>query len=404
MDFESILRESLIFHLRNKPKNQKRMNSLESKFYKALAPLLMISIILNCVPIGLQKPIKRINHYYIYQKFLQILWGLIVYISIVLGAYHEYFLWTGVLPIVQLPFYLSEIVLYLLHVLQIMIVSYFGRKTFIYLLESIVDFDDKLKQLKIHLHYNDLRKFLRNHLFLNFAFFVCATTLGYIQRSTTFLGFLSINSSYTLPNVIIQTSLIQYYALTYVINKRMQLLYQLIDQLLKQSPKKLVFNVQQKLRFLRGLYSDIDEYTKHLNETFSISILLYFMSSYAIEWAETEFIWMAYAIVEICVQFARVFLLLHYNQGVQNQKKRATVLFTSFRYVNERLEPTIGRFITQLSADPRNHIICGIIPLKMNVMMAMFVMVSTLFIFLVQYDITYEALINAGIKHEHIKL
>ncbi|KAL9914361.1 gustatory receptor 59f [Glossina fuscipes fuscipes] len=117
-----------------------------------------------------------------------------------------------------------------------------------------------------------------------------------------------------------------------------------------------------------------------------------------------DFVWMAYAIVEICVQFARVSLLLHYNQGVQNQKRRAVVLFTSFRHINERLEPTIGRFITQLSADPRNHIICGIIPLKMNVMMAMFVMVSTLFIFLVQYDITYEALMNAEKKHEHLKL
>uniref|UniRef100_A0A1A9X4H7 Gustatory receptor n=1 Tax=Glossina brevipalpis TaxID=37001 RepID=A0A1A9X4H7_9MUSC len=303
----------------------KRMNSLESQFYEAIGSLLMISKILICAPIGLQKPPNQLNHYLIYQKCLQIVWSLIIYVAIALGSYHEYFVLQSALSTVEFPFYLSETVLDIL-----------------------------------------------------------------------------------------------------------QLMYQLIEQTLKQTLTENVFHVQRKLRVLRGLYADMEDYIKHLNETFSISILLRFMASLSslIKLTNPEDIWAAFSIIEICMQFSRIFLILHFNQGVQYEKKRAAVLFTTFRCIMERLEPTlkrnitfkfidvrfnntdeavyqklvtlhrflepINRFIMQLSAHPRNHIIYGIIPLNMNIMMTMFVVVSTLFIFLVQYDITYEALMNAG--------
>uniref|UniRef100_A0A1A9X4F3 Gustatory receptor n=1 Tax=Glossina brevipalpis TaxID=37001 RepID=A0A1A9X4F3_9MUSC len=313
----------------NNESNQNQMNSLESQFFRALRPLLIISEILVCAPIGLRKLHNQPNTSTVYKKCLQILWGLTIYIAVAHGVYKECFLLKEYLPTLLLPFFL-------------------------------------------------------------------------------------INTSYTLPNVILQTSLIQYYALIYVINKRMQLLYQLTEQTLKQSVEENIFDVQQRLRFLRGLYADMEEFTKHSNDAFAIPILLFFMASlkslsfyifniykYLGIWTELALYIVLYAVVEICWQFSRVFLILHFNQGIRNQKKLAATLFTSFRCLTERLEPTITRFIMQLSADPRNYIICGIIPLNMNVLMTMFFPVSALFIFLVQYDITYEALMSAKTEHQH---
>uniref|UniRef100_A0A1B0ABK2 Gustatory receptor n=1 Tax=Glossina pallidipes TaxID=7398 RepID=A0A1B0ABK2_GLOPL len=395
--------------------NQNRMKSLELQFHKALRPLLIISEILVCAPVGLQNLHNQSNYCTFCRKCLQIVWGLIAYIAVAHGSYNEYFFLSAYLPTQEVPFYLSEFAFYLLHVLLIMLASYFGRKTFTFSLTFILDFDSKLlKHFKLRMHYKDLRKFLRNHLSLNFAFFLSAVMLGFIQRRSSLFGILTVNTSYTLPNVITQTSLIQYYALVYVVNKRMQLLYQLIEQTLQQSLKQNIFNVQQRLRVLRGLSADMDAYTKHLNDAFAIPLLLFFMASlkslsfyiftlykWIDQWTDLSYTVISYAIIEICWQFSRAFLILHFNQAIQNQRKQAAILLTSFSSAVERLEPTINRFIMQLSTDPRNYIICGIIPLNMHVLMTMFFPVSALFIFLVQYDITYEALTSAEAKHEH---
>ncbi|KAI9583841.1 hypothetical protein GQX74_005589 [Glossina fuscipes] len=395
--------------------NQNRMNSLDSQFYKALRPLLIISEIFICAPVALQNLHNQSNYCTICRKCLQIVWGLIAYIAIAHGSYNEYFFLNTYLPTQELPFYLSEFAFYLSHISLIMLASYFGRKTFTFFLTFILDFDSKLlKHFKIRMHYKDLRKFLRNHLSMNFAFFLSAVILGVIQRRPSLFGILTINTSYTLPNVITQTSLIQYYALIYVVNKRMQLLYQLTEHTLKQSLQVNIFNVQQRLRVLRGLYADMDAYNKHLNDTFALPLLLLFMASlkslsfyiftlykWIDKWTDLSWTVVSYGIIEICWQFSRAFLTLHFNQAVHNQRKHAAMLLTSFSRVTERLEPTINRFIVQLSTDPRNYVICGIIPLNMNVLMAMFFPVSALFIFLVQYDVTYEALRSAEAKHEH---
>uniref|UniRef100_A0A1A9UV99 Gustatory receptor n=1 Tax=Glossina austeni TaxID=7395 RepID=A0A1A9UV99_GLOAU len=343
--------------------NQNRMKSLEMQFSKALRPLLIISEILICAPVALQNPYNQSNYCTFCRKCLQIVGGLIAYIAVAHGSYNEYFFLSAYLPTQELPFYLSEFAFYLLHVLLIMLASFFGRKTFTFSLTFILDFDSKLlKHFKIRMHYKDLRKFLRNHLSLNFAFFLSVVIVGCIQRRSSLLGILTISTSYTLPNVITQTSLIQYYGLVYVVNKRLQLLHQLIEQTLQESLKKNIFNVQRRLRVLRGLYADMDAYTKHLNDVFAVPLLLVFMASlkslsfyiftlykWTDKWTDLSYAVTSYAIIEICWQFSRAFLILHFNQAIQNQRKQAAILFTSFSSVAERLEPTNVSLISDQS-------------------------------------------------------
>ncbi|XP_037818281.1 putative gustatory receptor 59f [Lucilia sericata] len=62
------------------------------------------------------------------------------------------------------------------------------------------------------------------------------------------------------------------------------------------------------------------------------------------------------------------------------------------KFEHRSVEPTLRLFILQLMSDTRSNFICGLAALNMNFITSLLVAISTLFIFLVQYDITYEAL------------
>ncbi|XP_017475505.1 PREDICTED: putative gustatory receptor 59f [Rhagoletis zephyria] len=59
---------------------------------------------------------------------------------------------------------------------------------------------------------------------------------------------------------------------------------------------------------------------------------------------------------------------------------------------NSEMEETITHFILQLIINTRTNVVCGVVELNMNFITSLLVGTSTIFIFLLQYDITYEAL------------
>uniref|UniRef100_A0A454A0Q0 Gustatory receptor n=1 Tax=Stomoxys calcitrans TaxID=35570 RepID=A0A454A0Q0_STOCA len=73
-------------------------------------------------------------------------------------------------------------------------------------------------------------------------------------------------------------------------------------------------------------------------------------------------------------------------------KAKASNLLGTFRHNNKPLEPALRHFMLQLMSETRSNVICGMAALNLNFVTSLLVAISTLFIFLVQYDITFDAL------------
>ncbi|XP_023302910.2 putative gustatory receptor 59f [Lucilia cuprina] len=354
---------------------------------------------------GVHKPRSDIKQRDLILYRLHVIWCLSIYSILAFCVYDEYTLSNIELPTVQKPLYFSEYLVYLIHLLELIRVINFRRETYWKFQIFVVDFDRILYDMKMSLNYRDLQAFLNWHMTLIILHLVSTIIIGYYYNEGKIINFLRTNTVYILPNVIIHISLLQYYALLFMVYKRGEKLLEYLEKLLNTSSYKDMWNFRHQLHLLRNLFAKLDEFTKVINDHFSISILLVYFGSfvnlsvnvfllykYLNAWDNSNPAWTIYSLAWTFMHIGKMFLILYYNQNVQNVKSKATVLLSSMKFEHRSVESTLRLFILQLMSDTRSNFVCGLAALNMNFITSLLVAISTLFIFLVQYDITFEAL------------
>ncbi|XP_075168132.1 putative gustatory receptor 59f [Haematobia irritans] len=398
------------FKIDNKDNNTKSINDkhdeVQMRLYQTTQKLLRISQIFLCAPTAVHKPKKP--HDSPRDKFLycfHLVWCISLYFGLAACVYDEYTTSNMDLPTVQKPLYFSEYLIYLVHILEIIVRIYKGREKFWSFYDSIVDFDCKLVDFKLPVNYKNLGFFIRLHLALIVLHFTLTLIVGYFYSDGVWLSFFRTSTVYVIPNMIIQLSLIHYYAMLFGIGERLDKLFVLLDQLLLDSANYDVPTLRSRLHTVRYLYTKLEQLTHDVNTGFSYSIVLIYVGSfinisinifllykYFNEWNTADLAWTAYSAVWTCMHIAKMTLILYYNENIQNKKTKTLHLLSTFRYDDMALEPPIRHFMLQLMSDTRSNVICGMAALNLNFITSLLVAISTLFIFLVQYDITFEAL------------
>ncbi|XP_067632474.1 putative gustatory receptor 59f isoform X2 [Eurosta solidaginis] len=78
-------------------------------------------------------------------------------------------------------------------------------------------------------------------------------------------------------------------------------------------------------------------------------------------------------------------------------KSNAMLLMNEIKAQNAEMEESVTHFTMQLAINTRSNVVCGVAVLDMSFVTSILVGVTTLFIFLLQYDITYDALMQTRI-------
>ncbi|XP_065368956.1 putative gustatory receptor 59f [Calliphora vicina] len=384
---------------------EQKGQQMEKQLYKISKDFLIISQLFISAPMGIHKPRSNIQRKDLILYRLHVIWCLSIYTFLAFCVYDEYTLSNIELPTIQKPLYFSEYLVYLIHLLELIRIINFRREMYWKFQMFILDLDRTLLEMKIRINYGDIRRFLRQHMALIVLHFIATIIIGYFYNDGKILNFLRTNTVYILPNVIIHISLVQYYALLFVVYKRGEKLYFLLEKLLNTSSSNEVWKFRHQLHLIRSLFAKLEEFTKSVNDHFSISILLVYFGSfinlsvnvfllykYLNSWGTSNPAWTIYSFAWAFMHVGKMFLILYYNQNIQNMKSKATVLLSSLKFKHQTVETTIRLFILQLMSDTRSNFVCGIAALNMNFITSVLVAISALFIFLVQYDITYEAL------------
>ncbi|TMW44267.1 hypothetical protein DOY81_010652 [Sarcophaga bullata] len=332
----------------------------------------------------------------------QVVWCLGIYFALAICVYDEYTESNIDLPTTQKPLYFSEYLVYLFHLLELIrLINVRGGIIFWKFQYFIIDFDRDLLNFNLKCDYNDLKRFLRQHMGLIVLHIICTIIIGYFYSHGILISFARTNTVYVLPNIIINISLIQYYALLFMIYKRSEKLCGLVEHHLNNPCTLDTWNCRLQLHYIRSLYAKLEEFTQLVNNQFSISILLVYLGSsinlsvnifYSTTWDTSDWAWIAYSLDWACMHVGKMFLILYYNQKIQNMKNCSVTVLSSFKFEHHAIETTLRLFILQLASDTRSNVICGLAALNMNFITSLLVAISTLFIFLVQYDITLEAL------------
>lgn len=304
---------------------------LEQSFFKINRSYLIIPQIFLSAPMGIHKPRKIIQQKDLILYRLHVVWCLTIYILLTVCVYDEYTLSNIELPTIQKPLYFSEYLVYLIHLLEIIRLINFRREMFWNFQNFVIDFDLGLMNMNVRINYRDIHRFLQYHMILIVIHMICCVITGYFYNEGKIINFLRTNTVYILPNVIIHISLEQYYAILYYIYKRGDIVYDLLQKLLDTSSSNDVWNFRHQLHLFRSMLAKLDEFTKTVNDHFSISIILVYFGSfinisvnifllykYINAWETSNPAWTVYSIFWIFMHIGKMFLILYYNQNILN--------------------------------------------------------------------------------------
>ncbi|KAH8407610.1 hypothetical protein KR222_008045, partial [Zaprionus bogoriensis] len=203
-------------------------------------------------------------------------------------------------------------------------------------------------------------------------------------------------STYVLPNVLSGISLIPYYTLLQGAARRLHS----VTQALRAGSVE-----RAALQQLRWQHAQLLQFVRALNRTFGVSILCVYVSSFinfntnlflayknvadpdVEEWA-----WWTYVILWIGMHFGKMFIILYFNNSVQREQTSCLSLLCALRADSVELMETVNHFVLQLQMNVRAHVACGLIVLDYKYITAIMMATTNVFIFFLQYDITYQAL------------
>ncbi|XP_033155793.1 putative gustatory receptor 59f [Drosophila mauritiana] len=372
-----------------KPQYAERYKEL----HRTLFWLLLISVSTNTAPITILPCCP--NRFY---RLVHLSWMILWYGSFILGSYWEFVLVTTQRVSLDRYLYAIESAIYVVHIFSIMLLTWQCRNWAPKLMTNIVRSDlDRAYTIDC----GRTKGFIRLQLFL-VGIFACLAIFFNIwtRNCDVYRSILSINS-YVMPNIISSISFVQYYLLLQGIAWRQRQLTENLEWELTHLHSPRISEVQK----IRMHHADLIDFTKVVNRIFQYSILLLFvgcflnfnlvlflvyqgienpsMADFA-KWV-CMLLWLAMHVGKVCS-------ILHFNQIIQNEYSRCLTLLSRVSCARKDLQDTITHFIVQMRTNVRQHVVCGVINLDLKFLTTLLVASADFFIFLLQYDVTYEAL------------
>ncbi|KAH8277724.1 hypothetical protein KR018_004225, partial [Drosophila ironensis] len=360
---------------------------------RILKGLFLISVLAGTAPVSILSSCRSRKH-----RLLHLAWIVFWYGSFVFASYWEFVLVT--LQRVALDRYLNavESVIYVIHMASILALTCQWRNSIPNVLESIICSDSERGYV---VDCRRSRRFIRIQLLLVWAFSCLAFAVDiWSQKCVIFRAFLSI-SSYVMPNVISNLSFVQYYMLLQEIAWRQR---KVTDSLERELCHLLVPRRAQIQKF-RMQHAELMYFTRLVNQSYQYSIVLLFMGCF-LNFNLVLFLlfqgidnpgladepkWL-YMLLWLAMHIGKVVSILFFNQKVLNEQSRCLDMLNGIPNPGTELQETINHFILQLQIDLRQHVVGGVMVLDLKFLTTLLVASADFFIFLLQYDVTYEAL------------
>ncbi|XP_022231986.2 putative gustatory receptor 59f [Drosophila obscura] len=367
------------------------------RLYKGLNWLFWISVLANTAPITVL-PGRQGRVY----RHLHLCWMAVCYGWYCLASYWEFVLIT--LNRVSLDCYLNamESGIYMVHSASILILTFQWRHRIPAVIASIVKSDlERGYTIKCW----QIKRFLRLQLSLVLVLVCLAFAIDiFSQRFVAYKAVLSINS-YVMPNIISSISFIQYYVLLQGIAWRQAAVTESLQQELQHLPRPRRWEVQR----FRLQHAELTYFTKLVNKAFQYSIvllvvgcffsfnLILFLVYKGIDVPElADWNRWIYMVLWMAMHIGKMHSLLYFNHKVQQEQSKCLALLNGVQSVGPDLQETFHHFILQLQTNVRQHVVCGVIVLDLKYLSTLLVATTNFFIFLLQYDVTYEALSRQG--------
>ncbi|XP_004526066.1 putative gustatory receptor 59f [Ceratitis capitata] len=373
---------------------------LETDLYRVVQHFLLLSVFFVALPYGAHQymPTNRSSDHFL--LFLHIVWCICIYICLVFAVYGEYTQTLMSLPTIQKPLYFAEYLIYLIHIFHIAFMGYLARDKCRRFLRTIAEFDLALMSFGKKPKYQRLKSFIGAHLFLIFIFLITTAVVDYFYRDCVVASSIRSLTVYLLPNLILCVSLVQYYTLLYAIAQRSIRLNEILHEEISRQ------KCSRTLQRIRLLYSALQVFTKDVNSAFAPSMVLVYVGSFSNASVNLFLIykyvddiqgvavwWILYSVIWTILHITKMFLILFYNYDVQRQKNSTILIINEIgRTQNKEVEETVTHFVLQLTINTRTNVVCGVAELNLSFITTLLMAMSTVFIFLLQYDITYEAL------------
>ncbi|XP_060651423.1 putative gustatory receptor 59f [Drosophila nasuta] len=329
-------------------------------------------------------------------------WLIVLYAWLCFAAYWELLHGNIKLSDLEQKFYGIESMTYLIHVPCIMILSVSWKQKICAVFDRIAQFDLASGYI---VERRNIGPCIRKHLLVVLILTSCYIPISYCfcqyEVNRTIIDL----STFVLPNILSGISFIPYFIMLQGVCRRMHCITVTLEAELRQE-----FPIQRDhLNQLRWQHINLLQFTKAVNQTFGVSILCVYVSSFFnvntnlflayknIENPDvSDWAWWTYILLWLFMHSAKVFIILFFNQAIQQEQTNCLTLLSKFQACSEDLLEAINHFMLQLQANVRAYVACGLIVLDYKFITALLMATTNVFIFFLQYEITYQALAVAA--------
>ncbi|TDG50838.1 hypothetical protein AWZ03_002827 [Drosophila navojoa] len=384
-------------HPSNLNLTQQLYKSNAEQLHQELRFLLIICVVSGSAPFSVFPRCSSRFH-----EFMQYCWLFLFYIWLCFLAYMELNDSSSELNNLERNFYIFEAITYLMHIPCVVIVSLSWKQLIGQVFETIGKFDLTsgyiVKRKKI-------RRFVHFQLFLLFIFVSCAIPIVFFNSGVTVWKSICSWHTYIVPNTMTGFSFVLYYTLMEGICRRLKRLVKALHAELQRG----VSMRRGALQELRWQHRNLLHFYKALNQTYGLSILLLYASSLinfntnlflfykAIEnSSNARWNWWCYNNLFLIMHTSKMFYILYFNNNVQREQTNCLTLLSTVHGISGDLIETIDHFVLQLQDNVRAHVACDLFELDYKLIPALLMITTSLFIFLLQYDVTFQALAHAN--------
>ncbi|EDV36651.2 uncharacterized protein Dana_GF13061 [Drosophila ananassae] len=378
---------------RGPPTQMQKYMEKYHELQRILNTLLVISVISCTAPISILRSCRSRAHY-----LLHLVWMTFWYGFFISASYWEFTRIT--LQKVSLDRYLNavESAIYVIHIASILLLTLQWRNRISHVLEDIVKSD---MERGYSLDCNRSRRFIRFQLLLIWTFTCLAISVDFWSKKCDKIRAALSITSFVMPNIISGLSFAQYYVLLREIAWRQEKVTECLERELFLSPLPRKAEIQK----FRLQHAELTHFTRLVNRSYQYSILLLFVGCFlnfnlvlflAYQGVEnpgqTDWPNGIYMLLWLAMHMGKVISILYFNQKVLGEHSRCLIVLNEAPNPHNDLQETINHFILQLNTDVRQHVVAGVISLDLKFLTTLLVASADFFIFLLQYDVTYEAL------------
>lgn len=317
--------------------------------------------------------------------------------------------------------YMGEYSIGTISFVLVIIASHYHKKTYKIFFDRILNVDMSLLKCGIQPNFDSSRIFLRRSMVAFTIFFSLVIAADILSKDPRSDSFIISSSVYTIPNMVVSLSLLQYDAALHYIQDRMKTLNEILQRLATNSCfidhqqmvssrvnviSVLSMNLGQNgtekvLNILRKQHAELSRIMELVTGCFGMLIVLTFLVAYiSLSSQLYEFYKMSvgfdnvmswltlYTILWLILNAGKVILILYPANDFSDERKRTASLLYKMDSKNSKTLVTIKTFSNQLLHEtlPPNAI--RIINLDMTNIATMVGILTTYLIILIQFDIS----------------